>query len=474
MDVRLPDGTVIQNVPDGITKAQLAVKLKANGMNVPDEWMGGVKAEKPALAWSDVPGQAASNLLPSAANFYSGVANVITHPLDSAKGMLDIGAGALRNLAPESLRRVIDKADNPEQQQAARNASETASMVGDLYRGRYGGIENIKQTLATDPVGVAADLSTVLAGGSGLVRQAGKISAIAPKAKTVSDALMVASKYTNPLTPIGPALGYSADLAEAGAKRLMRSAVKPTIQQIKNGSAEIAVNTLLDKGINPTTGGVNKIRSMVDDLNQQIGSKISGSNATISKTDVLGALDDTRSRFASQVSPTSDLAAIQGIASDFANHPQFPSPVLRIPVQEAQAMKQGTYGILSKKYGQIGSAETEAQKALARGLKEGVAKAVPEVAGLNAQESRLIQTLDVAERRALMDMNKNPMGLALLANNPMTWAAFMADKSAAFKSIVARMLYQPAQVIKSIPETTQSAKQAASIAARTNQPQEAR
>jgi len=31
------------------------------------------------------------------------------------------------------------------------------------------------------------------------------------------------------------------------------------------------------------------------------------------------------------------------------------------------------------------------------------------------------------------------MGLALLASNPATWAAFMADRSAAFKSIAARM-----------------------------------
>lgn len=34
MDVRLPDGTVISNVPDGTTKAQLTEKLKANGYDV--------------------------------------------------------------------------------------------------------------------------------------------------------------------------------------------------------------------------------------------------------------------------------------------------------------------------------------------------------------------------------------------------------------------------------------------------------
>lgn len=40
MNVRLPDGTIIRNVPEGTTKAQLAEKLKANGMAVPAEWMG--------------------------------------------------------------------------------------------------------------------------------------------------------------------------------------------------------------------------------------------------------------------------------------------------------------------------------------------------------------------------------------------------------------------------------------------------
>jgi hypothetical protein len=40
MDVRLPDGRVIKNVPEGTTKAQLAAKLENNGISVP---RGGVK-----------------------------------------------------------------------------------------------------------------------------------------------------------------------------------------------------------------------------------------------------------------------------------------------------------------------------------------------------------------------------------------------------------------------------------------------
>lgn len=39
MDVRLPDGTVIQNVPEGTTKAELVTKLQRNGYAVPADWL---------------------------------------------------------------------------------------------------------------------------------------------------------------------------------------------------------------------------------------------------------------------------------------------------------------------------------------------------------------------------------------------------------------------------------------------------
>lgn len=48
MNVTLPDGTTIEGVPDGTTKAQLFDKLKANGHAVDDSWMKpAAPAEKP-------------------------------------------------------------------------------------------------------------------------------------------------------------------------------------------------------------------------------------------------------------------------------------------------------------------------------------------------------------------------------------------------------------------------------------------
>jgi len=219
-------------------------------------------------------------------------------------------------------------------------------------------------------------------------------------------------------------------------ERLMQSALKPTLAQQQSGEAKAAIDTLLKYGINATQGGADKLKTMVQGVDQEISDLIAGSGKTVSKAKVLSALDDVKSRFTNQVSPTSDLSAIQNVADDFAQHPLIAAG--DIPVELAQKMKQGTYKVLDKKYGQIGSAETEAQKGLARGLKEQIAEVVPEVSPLNAKQSELIKALKVTSRRAAMDDNRNPIGIAGLSTSPSQFAAMLADRSALLKSLAAR------------------------------------
>lgn len=235
---------------------------------------------------------------------------------------------------------------------------------------------------------------------------------------------------------VGSAIGSGADSL---ARKLMASALKPTIKQWRTGQADRAISTMLDEGLNATGGGVEKIGTRIHDLNAEILNAIQGSGATVDRSKVLSAIDPVRARFANQVSPTGDLAAIQSVADDFAAHPAIASN--SIPVMMAQQLKQGTYRTLKGKYGEVGSAATEAQKALARGLKEEVAGAVPAVAPLNARESSLLDALAVAERRSMMDANKNPVGLAAIAPSPAMFAAFLADRSGALKSLAARGLH---------------------------------
>lgn len=226
-------------------------------------------------------------------------------------------------------------------------------------------------------------------------------------------------------------------------EKLMQSALKPTLKQLETGQAATAVKTMLEEGISPTQSGVEKLQSKIKDLNTQVVNKIESSTGTVKKTDVLKYLDELEAKKLKQVNPADDLVAIDKVKQEFMNFnkPVIKTPGQAIPVQLAQQLKQGTYASLAKKYGQIGSTEVEAQKALARGLKEKVGEAVPDVLGLNKKEAQLIDTLDVVERRALMELNKNPGGLTLLAENPLAAAAFQADKSALFKSLLARGIY---------------------------------
>ena len=242
-------------------------------------------------------------------------------------------------------------------------------------------------------------------------------------------------------------LGYGAKpvakslsgVMDTGSQNMMQSALKPTFESLRTGKAQSAIKTLLDEGINVTPGGVETMRGRIDQLNQRLKDTIANSSAVIDKQAVVQKLQPVYERFLKQVNSTSDVAAIQRAAADFQSHPLLTSD--QIPVQLAQELKQGTYRSLGEKsYGELKGAEIEAQKALARGLKDEIASAVPKVKALNAEESRLLNALSPVERRVMMDANKNPVGLGWLTINPAKFALWMADRSPLFKSLIARML----------------------------------
>lgn len=223
---------------------------------------------------------------------------------------------------------------------------------------------------------------------------------------------------------------------EAGAKSMMTSALKPSARDHKTGKAAAAAQTMLDEGINVTPGGVQTLRDRVDGLNDRISAIIDASPATIDKQSVGYYVQGVMDKFKKQVNSTDDLAAIQRSWDEFLQiNPD------KIPILEAQEMKQGTYRTLGgKAYGEVKTASIEAQKALARGLKDEIARAAPQVRALNAEESKLLNALSITERRVLMDANKNPAGLGWLTTDLTKFAAWMADRSPLFKSLVARML----------------------------------
>lgn len=237
----------------------------------------------------------------------------------------------------------------------------------------------------------------------------------------------------------------------SAAQSVMQSALKPTYEQLRTGKAAQAIDTMLNEGINVSEGGLSKLHGQIGTLNDQVKGAIAASPATIQKSDVGRSLVDTFQKFQNQVNPQADLEAIKKAWLNFRNHPLLAGKT-DIPVQLAQDMKQGTYRALSDKaYGEVGGASQEAQKSLARGLKEGISKAVPAVGPLNAKESELLNAANVLERRVLVSGNNNQLGLTPLGVNPLSWLLFMTDRSPRAMSVLARGLNAGAG---QIPATT--------------------
>lgn len=92
MNVRLPDGTVIQNVPDGISRMELATKLKANGQAVPSEWLSASPAPKPDPSVFD---QAISGLKQGAGDVVKGIGALPTMIADAPGHLVNAAAGAM-------------------------------------------------------------------------------------------------------------------------------------------------------------------------------------------------------------------------------------------------------------------------------------------------------------------------------------------------------------------------------------------
>ena len=234
-------------------------------------------------------------------------------------------------------------------------------------------------------------------------------------------------------------------MANAPARGLMQSAMKPSQADLKTGDAGRAIGTMLQEGISPTGGGMSKAAKLAEKLNESTAGAVGVSTAQADIPAVMARLDPLRARAAMQVNPEADMAAIEKVASEFQGSPAI-SNASSIPVQLAQKLKSGTYSALGNKaYGELGSSSVEAQKQLARGLREEVISKVPEIAEPLKREASLRNVMEVSANRALQDANKNPLSLgtsiAAIMHDPLAAAGMWANASTPIKAMMARMLF---------------------------------
>lgn len=149
--------------------------------------------EQPVLA------QAVRNLPGSTLKLGKDLLDLIINPVTTAKSILELGKGVVSLAIP-----------------GEQPSEETAKAVGRYFVDRYGSLDNIKQTFATDPAGFLADASAVLTGGGSLLRKAPDVatSKIGTAAQQVGEAI-------DPVTALLNLSGQTAKATGAGVREVL-------------------------------------------------------------------------------------------------------------------------------------------------------------------------------------------------------------------------------------------------------------
>ena len=214
----------------------------------------GVPGPRRSYGLAEVPGAFVTSIPSSAKRFAEGLYDVITHPVQTAKGVLDIGAGAIQSVLPQQVVNWVNQFEaNPE---AGRQVVEAARAAGGVIADRWGSYENAKRTLAEDPVGAMADLSTILTGAAGVTKLAGKGQraltggGVIPAEQALVGGLETAAKYTNPIS----AVAIPAQKALAFKERVLPGAL--TKQKKANAVRDATLAAGTAEGYMTTPGSV--------------------------------------------------------------------------------------------------------------------------------------------------------------------------------------------------------------------------
>lgn len=232
-----------------------------------------------------------SNVGTSGAQMLGGLVQAVRHPSDTFNATIDTLAGAVQNILPKEVVDFVHRNEPEALAQADKKAIEVANAVGGEYKTKYGSLEALANTLYTDPVGAAADLSLLLTGGSGALRaganvaeKAGVSAATLNAPRAVAGALQKGGAVIDPTRPVvyGASLPIVYGAKGVGAVRNMLAPKEAALIAAAEGQGQDIVNALRNyddmvAGVRPTAGTVvagqmpaTKYAALQRDLSEQL------------------------------------------------------------------------------------------------------------------------------------------------------------------------------------------------------------
>jgi len=336
------------------------------------------------------------NIAKSGLNFVKDIGSAVIHPVDTVKSIGKVALGTAEKLVP-----------------GRQGAEDQADAVGKFFVDRYGSWDKVKETAYNDPIGFLADASTVLDLGGGALKTVGTISK-ADKLAEAGKVIGETSKFVEPMQAGSKASQYllgRTGMAESVAKKLYESALKPSTKLSETEKTKILL-TGLKEGIPVTEGGLKMTQNTIDAINGGISQMIKDAaeqGKEVSTASIRNKLDEVYDVVSKTVNPDSHIEDLAKVERDFiSNYGE------SIPIDTAQEIKQNTYKILRKAYGEMKSTTVEGQKALARGIKEEIVKQYPEIGNLNTREGALLDFEDELQKAVNRINNHNLVGLGAI------------------------------------------------------------
>lgn len=161
-----------------------------------DPWAA-FRQQQPPMTAGEVATGAVRNLWPSTKQFASDLVQPVIHPVETVTGLNNLRKGLLQ------------KARSTVRGEAPGEDEKYADAVGQHLAERYGGWENLKRTMASDPVGFLADASIVLSGGGSAAARlpgvAGRVGEITSTVGRSIDPINIATKTVKGLGEVGAA-----------------------------------------------------------------------------------------------------------------------------------------------------------------------------------------------------------------------------------------------------------------------------
>lgn len=376
MDVRLPDGRILKNVPEGTTKAQIAAKLGLSETPSPKQ---DPSMTERFMKESVLPaGEAALSLLTGAvATPISGLAGIVSG------GNTDVMSG------------IQDAMTYEPKTERGKNALDTVTKPLQWYQ------EGAKKY--ADAVYRSNDNSPV-AGALG---------------ETFANALpmMIGGKVNSGKTFAAPEQSIVGKMIpESLPRKMYESAAKwrPSLPESQRNSM---TETALSKELMPTSSGVQKVNQNISSLNNEVGKLIddlTASSKDIPIDDLLRNTEKLKKELggAQNVDAIKDVATVEEIVNNWKSHPDIKGKGF-VSARLAQDLKKNLYEKINWNAKRATGTPSQEQtyKTIARGAKEEIGKLDPQINEINSQLQKLYELEPELERSASRIENLNLFGL---------------------------------------------------------------